>query len=257
MEKSVQTLDRALDIIELLSVEREGVGVTEISQRVALHKSTVHRLLNALACRGYVEKDEKFGTYKLGLKFVEISSLFLNKLELKTEAFPYLRRLAEQVGQPVHMAILGGKDAVYIDKVETLSSIRMYSQIGKRVPLYCTAIGKILLSGLDDGKIQDMLREMTLCKYTDNTITSLDELLKQVHEAREKGCAVDNEEHEAGIRCIAAPVLDYTGRIIAAVSVSGDSRVVSQDRDEEISRCVKETAEAVSKRMGYISRESV
>lgn len=126
-ESSVQTLDRALDIIEVLSTESEGLGVTEISQRVMLHKSTVHRLLNALLERGYIEKDSKLGTYKLGLKFVEISSLFLNKLVLKTEAMPYLRKLAELTGQPVHLAILDGNEAIYIEKVEALNSIRMYS----------------------------------------------------------------------------------------------------------------------------------
>ena len=253
-DKSVQTLDRALDIIELLSTEHESLGVTEIGQRLGLHKSTVHRLLSALAERGYIDKDEKYGAYKLGLKFIEISSLFLNTLELKTEAQPYLRRLAETVGQPVHLAILSGGEAIYIDKVEAVNSIRMYSQIGRRVPVYCSAIGKVLLSGLEPGRLDAVLNGMEICSYTDNTVKTKDELLKHINRTRELGWAIDDEEHEHGVRCIAAPVFDYTGRVIAAVSVSGDKRVINRDRDEEINRYVTDTAWNVSKRMGYIKK---
>lgn len=251
-EKNVQTLDRALDIIELLSTEKEGMGVTEIGQRTGLHKSTVHRLLNSLAERGYIERDPRYGNYKLGLKFVEISSLLLNKLELKTEAFPYLRKLAETVGQPVHLAILSGKEAVYIDKVDVLNNIRMYSQIGRRVPVHCSAIGKVLLSGLKKDELEDTLNHMEFQRFTHNTLRSRESLQKEIEAARLKGWAADNEEHEEGIRCIAAPVYDYTGKVIAAVSTSGDRKIISAERDEEISRVVTETATAISKRMGYI-----
>jgi len=251
-EKNVQTLDRAFDIIELLSTAREGMGVTEIGMQLGLHKSTVHRLLNALAERGYIEKNVKTGTYKLGLKFIEISSLSLNKLELKTEALPYLRRLAELVGQPVHLAILSGREAVYIEKVEAQNSIRMYSQIGKRVPVYCSAIGKVLLSGMGDDELEDTLEGIEFDRYTENTIKTREELLENVRKVRQFGWAVDNEEHEPGIRCIAAPVYDYTGRVIAAISVSGDKRIITNDRDEETSGLVLGIAAEVSHRMGYV-----
>jgi IclR family transcriptional regulator, KDG regulon repressor len=252
LEKSVQTLERALDIIELLAVEKEGLGVTEIGNRVGLHKSTVHRLLNSLAERGYIEKEPRYGIYKLGLKIIEISSLYLNKLELKTEALPYLRKLAETVGQPVHLAILRGKEAVYIEKVEVVSSIRMYSQIGRRVPVYCSAIGKVLLSGLEGSELDMMLKDVEFKSFTPNTLRCSEDLMKEITGAREKGWAMDDEEHEAGIRCIAAPVHDYTGRVIAAVSTSGDMKIIQQEKDEETSRYVRETAMSISKRMGYI-----
>jgi IclR family transcriptional regulator, KDG regulon repressor len=252
LEKSVQTLERALDIIELLAVEKEGLGVTEIGNRVGLHKSTVHRLLNSLAERGYIEKEPRYGIYKLGLKIIEISSLYLNKLELKTEALPYLRKLAETVGQPVHLAILRGKEAVYIEKVEVVSSIRMYSQIGRRVPVYCSAIGKVLLSGLEGSELDMMLKDVEFKSFTPNTLRCSEDLMKEITGAREKGWAMDDEEHEAGIRCIAAPVHDYTGRVIAAVSTSGDMKIIQREKDEETSRYVRETAMSISKRMGYI-----
>lgn len=255
MEKSVQTLERALDILELLAVEREGLGVTEIGNRVGLHKSTVHRLLNSLAERGYIEKEPRYGTYKLGLKVIEISSLHLNKLELKTEALPYLRKLAETTGQPVHLAILRGKEAVYIEKVEVVNSIRMYSQIGRRVPVYCSAIGKALLSGLEGSDLDMLVKDMEYKAFTANTLQGTDDLVKEVACVRERGWALDDEEHEAGIRCIAAPVYDYTGRVIAAVSTSGDKSIISADRDAEISRCVVDMAASISRRMGYVARQ--
>jgi IclR family KDG regulon transcriptional repressor len=250
-DSKVQTIDRTLDLIELLATAKDGMGVTEIGQRIGLHKSTVFRLLNALAQRGYIEKDPKTSTYKLGLKFVEIGGLFLNKLELKTEALPFMRRLAEIVGQPVHLAIRDGVEIIYIEKVESVNSIRMYSQIGRRAPVYCSAIGKILLSGLSPERLRELFAEIRFERFTPNTILSPVELEKEILRAETAGWAVDNEEHEPNIRCIAAPVYDYTGKIIAAVSVSGENRVIRPERDREIAGFVVETAREISRRMGY------
>ncbi|NLY74499.1 MAG: IclR family transcriptional regulator [Firmicutes bacterium] len=254
-DNKVQTIERTLDIIELLATAKEGLGVTEIGRKIGLHKSTVYRLLNALAKRGYIEKDPKNSTYKIGLKFIEISGLFLKKLELKTEALPYMRKLAEIIGQPVHLAILEGTEVIYIEKVELVNSIRMYSQIGKRVPAYCSAIGKILLAGLNPEALREVLENIKFERLTPNTITTKKELLRELESVKEKGWAVDNEEHEPDIRCIAAPIIDYTGKIIAAVSVSGESRIINPESDFEIAGHVVETAASISKRMGYIQAD--
>ena len=171
MEKAtVQSIDRALSIIETLAGEKEGLGVTEISTRVGLHKSTVHRLLSALGERGYVEQ-RSGGAYRLGMKIVELSSLYLNQVELKTEAQPYLRRLLQLTKQPVHLAMLDGLEIIYIDKIETIHSIRMYSQIGRRSPALCTATGKALLSGLPDAELCEKIRSTKLPTYTSRSIT--------------------------------------------------------------------------------------
>ena len=172
MEKAtVQSIDRALSIIETLAGEKEGLGVTEISTRVGLHKSTVHRLLSALGERGYVEQ-RSGGAYRLGMKIVELSSLYLNQVELKTEAQPYLRRLLQLTKQPVHLAMLDGLEIIYIDKIETIHSIRMYSQIGRRSPALCTATGKALLSGLPDAELCEKIRSTKLPTYTSRSITT-------------------------------------------------------------------------------------
>lgn len=251
-ENKVQTIDRTLDIIELLATVKEGLGVTAIGQSIGLHKSTVYRLLTALSERGYIEKEPKNSTYKIGLKFIEISGLFLKKLELKTEALPFMRKLAEIIGQPVHLAILEGTDVIYIEKVELVNSIRMYSQIGRRVPVHCSAIGKILLAGLSNERLLEVLENITFKKFTPNTILSREDLKEAVQRVSVQGWAVDNEEHEPNIRCVAAPIYDYTNKIIAAVSVSGESRIINPKSDLETARRVVETAGNISKRMGYI-----
>lgn len=254
-ENRVQSLDRTLDIIELLCTEKEGLGVTEIGLRLGLHKSTVHRLINTLEKRGYIEKASRTNIYKLGLKFIEVGSLFLNKLELKTEAFPYLRKLAQRTGQTVHLAILSDREAIYIDKVDVLNSIRMYSQIGRRVPLHCTAIGKILISGMEGQELYEFIGRIKLSRSTSRSILNREDLLKELAVIRQRGWALDNEEHEEGIRCIAAPVLDYTGKIIAAVSISGHKDIILMDRDEETACYVMETAREISVRMGYVTKK--
>ena len=251
--KNVQTLDRALDIIELLSVKAEGLGVTDIGNQLNLHKSTVHRLLSSLGNRGYIEKNPERSLYRLGLKFVEVSSLRLNHLELKTEATPHLRRLAEASGRPVHLAILSGTDAVYIEKIEPQQTLRMYSQIGRRIPVYCSALGKSLLAGLDDAAVMALIGSIKLTAFTAKTRIDPVVLLAEVRETRQLGLSFDDEEHEAGIRCVAAPVRDYTGKVIAAVSAAEDVRGARIDRDEQVAQLVRETAAAISKQMGAMS----
>lgn len=250
-EKTVQSIDRAFEILETLAVEKDGLGVTEIGNRIGLHKSTVHRLITSMAERGYIEKNRDTGMYRLGLKFVELCSLYLNNVELKTEAQPYLRNLSRQLGQPVHLATLLDGEAVYIDKIENFNSIRMYSAIGKRIPVHCTAVGKVLISEQDSDEIIKFLEGKELTANTENTITDLGQLLKEIAEVKKMGWARDDEEHEVGIRCIAAPIYDYRKRIIAAISTSGDKNIVSPHRDKEIVQYVLNAASSISKRMGY------
>jgi len=250
-EKTVQSIDRAFDILEVLAVEKNGLGVTEIGNRVGLHKSTVHRLLTAMVEKGYIEKNQDTGKYRLGLKFIELCSLYLNNIELKTEAQPYLRQLAALTTQPVHLATLVDGEAVYIDKVESYNSIRMYSAIGKRVPVHCSAVGKVLLSGKKQDEIIDMLKNKELVAFTPHTITVLEELLEEVEKVRQRGWAQDDEEHEVGIRCFAAPIYDYRKQVIAAISTSGHKDIFTKDKTQEIVSYVTGAARHISKRMGY------
>ena len=248
----VQTLDRALKMIELLALHGEGFGVTEIGQRVGLHKSTVHRLLNYLVAQGYIEKDEERAVYTLGLKFIELASLRLNQVELKTEAGPYLRQLAATLGHSVHLAILAETDAVYIEKIEPQAHLRMYSQIGKRVPVYCSALGKCLVSGLDQRGLWDLAHRLTYRAFTPTTRTTAEAFLADVAEVTVRGWALDDEEHEPGIRCIGAPIRDFTGKIVSAISVSGGGGALRLEPVAQVSDLVIAAAQAISRRLGWL-----
>lgn len=252
-DHALQTVDRALAILELLARHPEGLRQIDIAVAMQLGKVTVHRLLSTLAQRGFVERQEQSGRYLIGLKMIEISSLRLNNLELKTEAQPWLRQLVNRVGQPVHLAIYDQGEIVYIEKVETVHSIRMYSQIGKRSPAYCTALGKILLAALPDSQVQDVLSRLDLQAYTRQTLTDPAAVLDDVLRARRIGYAFDREEHESGVFCLAAPIFDYRGQVIAALSTAGSRRDYLDDPQSEVIGWLLETAAAISRRMGYLN----
>lgn len=249
-EKGVQVLDRAFSILELLSTEKNGLGVTDISKTLDLNKSTVHRIVSSLCERGYIEKTED-SNYKIGAKIVQLSSFYLNNLELNTEAKPYLVRLANELKLPVHLGILDGLYVVYIDKVDIINNIRLYSQIGKRIEIHCSALGKVILSCLNDNDILNILKDYKFNDHTEKTIKNIDALMEDLKKSRVRGYAVDDEEHDLEIRCIAAPIFDYKNRPIAAISVSGSLNNLPCSSDEEIGNMVVETAKEISKKLCY------
>lgn len=250
-ENTVQTLDRTFDIIELLATSPNGMGVTEIGRKLGLHKSTVYRLIKALVQRGYLEKDQSTGAYRIGLKFVEISSLHIQQIELKTEAIPFMRHLSELTGQVTHLAIMDETEVVYIEKIDVIQSLRMYSQIGKRIPVYCSALGKVLLSGQNSDYQKRIMKKIKYTQQTKNTIREESQFINELEKTKQRGWAVDNEEHELGIRCIAAPIKDFTGKVIAALSITGSKNTIVPEKDQYYSELVVEAADNISRRLGF------
>lgn len=248
----LQTAQRALVILELLG--EEPMTASAIGKKMGLNKTTVHRLMMTLLSRGFVERNEETGIYQIGLKLIELSSIRLNKIELKTEADPYLRKLANRTNQSVQLAILDRGEAVYIAKVDRFTSIHMYSQIGKRIPVYCSAVGKALVMDMEEEEIRRMLEGQPFAAFTKTTPRNGREVAAEVAASRKRGYAIDNEEHEEGIFCIGAPIRDYRGQIVAAVSLAGFDRGVVDNPDHPLAAEVKKTAEEISRRMGYSGR---
>lgn len=244
--KSVQSLDRALEILVQVCSEKQGLKIVNMEQISGLPKSTIHRLLSTLVKHGFVEKSEN-SQYKAGPRVVELASIYLNNLELKTEAYPFLQALANENQAAAHLAIFQDGEAVYIDKVDYITDMRLYSQIGRRIPLHCTAVGKVLLSGLPDRQLAAAAEGITYTKFTGNTITDAGALVTQVRQARSSGVAYDMQEHEDGVVCVAAPVYDYLGHVIAAVSVSGRLH----DGLERARERVLDAAGRISRKFGY------
>ncbi|MCG0278704.1 MAG: IclR family transcriptional regulator [Thermanaeromonas sp.] len=249
---SVQVLERALKILEALAQEREGLGLNELSRRVGLHKSTAYRLLKTLKEYGYVDQDTyEHKKYTLGLKILELSGSLLEGLDVRKIARPYLEQLAAETQEVAHLVIPDGDEAVYVDKVEGNRTIRMYSRIGRRVPLHSTAVGKAILACLPWPEVERLLRDKGLRRFTSRTIADWTTLAHHLEQVRRQGYAVDDGENEEGIRCVGAAILDHRGSVVAALSISGSEMHITPDRIPYLGKLVREAAKEISRRMGF------
>lgn len=249
--KLINSVDRALRIVDLFTEIKPEWRLTEISNELDLHKSTVHGLLRTLNYHGYITQDSETKKYKLGLRFLEKGTLVQNGLDLRRIANPFLREIALKYGETVHLALLEGNEAIYIDKIEGHSAIGMYSRVGKRAPLYCTAVGKVLAAEKSNDELKKLSDEQTYQIHTHNTISSREEFISAVKKAGEQGFALDNEELELGLLCIAVPIYNNKRHIVASMSISGpSSRIRNQDLDVVIEN-LKITANNISAKLGY------
>ncbi len=251
----VQTIKRVSSILDALGQNPNGMSIRELSSKIHLPKGTIHRLLSSLSYFGYVRQDPKTRNYFLGLKLVELGNLLLSQLDLRKEAEPFLRDLAERTKETVHMVFLDRDEIVYIEKVElnhNPSGLKMASRIGLRNPAHSCAVGKVLLSYLPEEELDRIIKEKGLPKRTENTITDPQVLKEHLKMIKVQGYAVDDEENERGIRCVAAPVLNEIGKPVAAISISGPAfRITKKMIQETLRKEVMETALKISKRLGY------
>lgn len=249
-ENLVQSVDRAMAILDILEAAGQGLGVTEIGARVGLHKSTVYRLLATLARRGYVEQDPDTERYALGLRLIELGGAVLDRLELRDLARPFLKRLMETSQEVAHLVVLQGGEVVYIDKVECPGPIRMYSQLGRRAPAHATAVGKAILAYLPPAEAEAIINR-GLARRTPYTITDPDRLRAELALVRQRGYAFDNEENELGIRCVGGPIFNHRGKVVAAFSVSGLAVRMAQEKMEKLAALVRRTSQEISAKLGY------
>jgi DNA-binding IclR family transcriptional regulator len=223
-------LDRAVDILEAFLRIGPELGVSEISRALGMTKATTHRLLTALKRRDLVSQDAATRRYRLGIKLWELGSRATADFSWLERVKPYLERLTAEMGETAHLAILEESEILYVDKVETSRSLRMPSQVGRRNPAHSTALGKAMLAYLSDDVLTWILSRRPLSRATPATITDPTTLRSELAKIRADGYAVDNEELEEGLRCVAAPVRDHHGRVIAAVSCAGPtSRLPTSD----------------------------
>ncbi len=246
----VQVLDRALDVIEQLASTEAGLTIAELTARTGLPKSTIHRILSTFVNRDYIDKDSDTSVYSLGQKFVEIASVYLNSISIKTEAQPIMHELATTFSAVSYLGVLDKNEVMYLEKVEQFQNFRFYTQIGKREPLYCTGLGKVLLASLNDENFFHIANQLEFTKWTSNTITSIDQLFKEIKMVRNKGYAIDINEHADNNSCLAVPIYDYTKNVIAAMSVSAPN-LLENYNEQVLFAKLKSSSEELSKRMGY------
>jgi DNA-binding IclR family transcriptional regulator len=241
----INSARQTLKILESIILSTKELKLKDLSDEMGLHISTIHRYLDILIEMGYVRKVTG-GFYKPGFKLLELSSYILQNFDLREIARPYLIELMNKTNLTVHLTIKDGYEGVYIDTVEGPGTLPMMSRIGMRMPLYSTSFGKVLLAYSSDKEIEDYLRNVPLVKRTPNTITSPKKLKEELIKVKKKGYAFDNEENERGIRCLGAPVFDYKGDVICAVSVSGYFTNFEGERKKEILSHLKETTKKIS-----------
>jgi len=244
-------LDRALAILDLLSAEGPDLSLSEISEKLDLHKSTAHRLTMVLERHKLIERHSVSGRYRLGLKLFELGSRAISHLDLRERARPVLDQLVLETGETVHLGILDDTEVLYLDKVEPARSVRMSSTVGRRNPVYCTAMGKAILAYLPDAQVEAIVRKHGLKAITANTITSFLDLKAELKVIRDRGYAIDDEEIEEGLRCIGCVVRNFSGGPVAAISVSGPSFRVTKEKVKELARPVISAASILSAEFGF------
>lgn len=250
-ERYVQTLERALDIMEVLACSEEPLGVTEIGKRIGLHKSTVHRMLQTLCYRGYVEREKDRERYSLGIKIVELGMTFLNDLEIRKVAASHLVSLAKSFDEVVHLVMPDNGEVVFIDMRESSRVISFHSKVGGRAFMHSTAVGKAILATLPEEEVRNLLKSKGMPGLTHKTITEPDRMIEELHKIVKTGIAIADEENEVGIMSLGTSVFDYSGRAIGAISVSGPINRLKEKGIEKIGEQIKQAGQEISAKLGY------
>lgn len=245
----IRVLDRIVAILDCFQNGSSPLGVTEISQKVHLHKSTVHRLLEALKSYRLVMEDPVSERYSLGLKLFELGRHAVSSFDVHERSRPILEQLVAETGETAHLCVLDQGEVLYVEKCESAKTLRIPSRVGQRNPSYCTAVGKALLAYLPR-EIERLSNGTTLKKNTRNTITDIRKLYQELAMVRKRGYSLDNEEFETGLKCVGAPVRDYTGLVIAAVSIAGPNFRMTDDRVPSLAANVLKAANSLSEKMG-------
>lgn len=246
----VQSIDRAVAILKCFSEKRKELKLSDISAELDLNKSTVHGIITTLKYHGLIDQDEETQKYRLGLYLIELGDIVSKSLDIRAITSPIIADVSKRLNETVHIGTLDDMEIVYIDKVESSQSMRIYTTIGARNPAYCTGVGKAMLAYLDEEKILSKLPDK-LEAITPKTITNKEDLLKDLAKIRENGYSFDDEENNKGLTCVAAPIFDYSGKVKYGISVSGPTIRMTDDKIKEAIKVVKEAAMEISQKLGY------
>lgn len=244
------TVAKAFAILDVLASNGDGgTSLKEVSNLLGMSKSTAHRYLTTLEKLAVVERNEK-DHFRLGLKLIKLAGAFLSDHNLRNVSEPFLNEVAAQTQETIHLAVPSTNEVVYIAKVDSPHSIRMASRIGARMPMYCTSLGKAILAHYPFNRVEEIIHEGMPAR-TPYTITSSQALRAELECVHAQGFATDDQENEIGVRCVGAPIFDYTTKVIGAISVSGPANRMSKERSLDLGPLVRDAALEVSRRMGY------
>ena len=246
----VNSVFKAIKILELLG-DQPNLGVTELANIFSLPKSSVHNILKTLENERLIERNGLNGKYHLGIKLVELGNQAQVNLDIYKLSAPFLYGLNQKFDETVHLTILDNDEVLYIDCIESKKRLRTYSVLGVRAPLYCTAVGKIILAFMDDSKIRRIIKEKGLKQYTAQTISSEKRLFEEIEKIRILGYAIDRMEHEDHIQCIGAPIRNARGEVFASMSISGPAERLTEKKLVEMSKFLIDVTDSISRKFGY------
>jgi DNA-binding IclR family transcriptional regulator len=249
-EYNISSLQRGLRMLQLLGQAGRGLPASEIAKQSGLPVSTVHRFLVNLEAGGFLAKDDQ-NNYHLGVACVSLGQAAREQLDIRKISLPHLETLNHSTRETVHLTVRHNLTAVYIEKLDSPEPLRIHSRIGASVPLYCTGVGKVMLAYLDEEDREKLVNKIEIRRLTENTVGSIQELQAQLARVKKDGYACDMEEHEAHIRCVAAPIWDHAGAVNASLSVTGPAVRMSTARLREIAPMVREAGLRISRELGF------
>lgn len=239
----IQSLARGLKILDLLAQSETGLSIGEVAHELEIDKSSALRLLQTLSAYGFTEKDTLSFKYSLGFHMVSLSRAILHRMPLVEMARPYLKRLVDQTGECAHLGVLFKDQVLYVDQVESPATLRANAEVGQTAPLHCTALGKAILA-FGDCPLPTEMRS-----FTKNTIIDPEMLQKNLKKIQEQGYAVDEEEFDIGVHCLAVPVFDFHKKLVGSIGISGPASRLSSHKLKDISQIVLEVGQGLSRRM--------
>ena len=251
-----KSLKKALSLLKLFNGVTEPLSITEIAAKLNATSGTIYPIIFTLESEGFLERDADSKKYRLGLSLLRLGMAVSGQLSIRDRAQSHLKRLLEQTGENVHLAIFEEKKVIYIDRKEARPDLRVHSFIGKRAPAHCTALGKVFLAFLTDHELEEFFKTETLEKHTSSTITDAEILRAALGKIRNDGHAMENEEFQLGGNCVAAPVRNYLGETVAAVSVSIPNSRYTPEKAHVIIAAMKEAARNISASLGHIDAEA-
>lgn len=247
----IKSIVKAARVINMLADAGEPLSLAQMSANMAISKSTLHGIISTLVDVKFVVQEQHSGRYRLGMRLFEIGNAISSQWNVRKIAYPYIQQIVAEVGETVHMAVLHDYEVLYINKQESTSSIRIVTDIGMKLPAHCTGLGKALLSGMSRLELQFMVKSKGLPKHTDSTITDFEDLWEEMKLIRSRGYATDEQEFVEGLSCIAVPVFNHAGEIIAALSISGPVSRMQGDKLRQCRESLLKASAAISEQMGY------
>lgn len=252
-EYLIQSVVHAFDVLNIFIMSNEKeLGVTTLSSRLKLPKNNIFRLLSTLSYQGYIQQNPATGNYRLGLRCFELGQSCLRRMGLVSQAHEILDALAAKTMETVYLSVCDHEEVIYVDMIETSRPVRIIPMLGRRAPIFSTSAGKVQIAYKSPEEILKILKEVGLKGLTKNSIISEVEMLRHLELVRNQGYAIDNEEFEEDVKCVAAPIRDYTENVVAGVCISGPTHRLANERvEKELVPLIKKAALEISRRIGY------